>query len=208
MIHIIHKDLSMKNIQLKMVMFVVGVLGLTFSSCMHAVMMGSHDSHEGMGSITITKEVSRDDYTLAITIPPMETSKEKTIAIILKSKSRVFDSVTVHYMITKSVMDGASSDHGHSIKDDSEEFKPIHQLISIINGAASIAYEPTKPGRFTLSVETTVNSVALSTELSFLVHEKKGYGMMGMGADWDYPIIGVFVMGAMMVTMWAIQGGF
>ncbi|MHB1051123.1 MAG: hypothetical protein ACYC09_13675 [Bacteroidota bacterium] len=208
MTHIIHKDLSMKNIQLKMVMLVVGILGLTFSSCMHAVMMGSHDSHEGMESITVTKEISRDDYTLTVTMPPMETRIEKTIAITLKSKSGIPDSVTIHYIITKSVMDGASSDHEHSIKDDSEEFKPIHQSISIINGAASIAYDPTKPGRFTLSVETTVNSVDLSNELSFMVHENKGHGMMGMGADWDYPIIGVFAMGAMMVTMWAIRGGF
>jgi hypothetical protein len=198
----------MKNIQLKMVLFVVGLLGLTFSSCMHAVMMGSHDSHEGMESITVTKEVSRGDYTLAVTIPPMETNKEKTIAITLKSKSGIPDSATIHYMLTKSEMDGASTAHDHDMKDDSEDFKPIHKTVSIINGTASIAYKPSNAGRFTLSIETTVNSVSLSTELNFMVHEKKGHGMMGMGADWDYPIIGVFVMGAMMVTMWALRGGF
>ncbi len=191
-----------------MVIPVVGILGLTFSSCMHAVMMGSHDSHEGMESITVTKEVSRDDYTLAVTIPPMETRKEKTIAITLKSNSRVPDSTTVHYMITKSVMDSASTGHDHGMKDNSDDFKPIHQTVSIINGAASIAYEPTKSGRFILSVETIVDSVSLSSELNFMVHKKKGHGMMGMGSMWDYPVIGVLAMAPMMVAMWAIRGGF
>ena len=175
---------------------------------MHAVMMGSHDSHDGMESITVTKEVSRGDYTLAVTIPPMESNKEKTITVTLKSNSGIPDSATIHYMLTKSEMDGASTAHDHDMKDDSEEFKPIHKTVSIINGAASIAYEPTKPGRFTLFVETTINSVSLSTELNFIVHEKKGHGMMGMGADWDYSIIGVLAMSAMMITMWALRGGF
>lgn len=198
----------MKNIQSKVSFLFLALLGLTFSSCMHAVMMGSHDSHEGMESVSVSKEVSSGDYTLAVTIPPMEINKEVTISITLKSKIGVPDSATVHYMITKSKMDGASTGHDHGTKDDSEEFKSIHQTVSIVNGTASIAHKPTSAGQFTLSVETTVNSVALSTELNFMVHEKKGKGMMGMGADWDYPIIGVLAMGAMMITMWAVRGGF
>lgn len=198
----------MKRIQLKLSYLFLALLGFTFSSCMHAVMMGSHDSHDGMESITVTKEVSRGDYTLAVTIPPMESNKEKTITVTLKSNSGIPDSATIHYMLTKSEMDGASTAHEHGMKDDSEDFKPIHKTVSIINGTASIAYKPSNAGRFTLSVEITVNSVSLSTELNFMVHEKKGHGMMGMGADWDYPIIGVLAMSAMMVTMWALRGGF
>jgi hypothetical protein len=175
---------------------------------MHAVMMGSHDSHEGMESVSVTKEVSSGDYSLAVTIPPMETNKEKTIILTLKSKNNVSDSAIVHYMITKSAVDDTSNGHEHGIKGDSEDFKPIHQTVSIVNGISSIVYEPTNAGRFNLSVETTVNSVTLSSELNFMVHEKKGHGMMGMGADWDYPIIGVLAMSAMMITMWAIRGGF
>jgi len=177
---------------------------------MHAVMMGSHDGHEGMESVSIMKEVSSGDYTLAINVPPMETNKEVTIAITLKSKSGVSDSAIVHYMIMKSATDDASTGHEHSSKDDSEQFKPIHQSVSLINGTASVAHTPTSTGQFTLSVETMVDSVALSTELNFMVHEKKVkgmMGMMGMGADWDYPIIGVLAMSAMMITMWAIRGG-
>lgn len=189
-----------------MVLFLI--IGLTLSSCMHAVMMGSHDSHEGMESVSVMKEVSSGDYTLAVTIPPMEINKEVNISITLKSKSRVLDSSIVHYMITKSAMVGASASHEHGSKDDSEEFKSIHETASIINGTASIALKPTSAGQYSLSVETTVDSVGLSTELSFMVHEKKGHGMMGMGADWDYPIIGVLAMSAMMITMWAIRGGF
>lgn len=196
----------MKSVQLKMVLFLI--IGLTLSSCMHAVMMGSHDSHEGMESVSVTKEVSSGDYTLAVTVPPMETNKEVIITLNLKSKSGVSDSASVHYMITKSVMDGASTGHEHGTKNDSEDFKPIHQTASIINGTASFAHKPTNAGRFNLSVETTVNSVTLSSELSFMVHEKKGHGMMGMGGDWDYPILGVLAMSAMMITMWAVRGGF
>ena len=198
----------MKNIHVKMVLCAVVVLGLTFSSCMHAVMMGSHDSHERMESITVTKEVSRGDYTLAVTIPPMELNKQKTIAVTLKPKSGVPASVTVHYVITKSEKDDTATAHEHSMKDDTEEFEPIQMTESIKNGAPSIVNEPTKPGRFNNSTEKTIDSVALSSDLNFMVHGKKGHGMMGMGADWDYPIIGVFVMGAMMITMWAIRGGF
>ncbi|MHB1050277.1 MAG: hypothetical protein ACYC09_09385 [Bacteroidota bacterium] len=186
---------------------VIALIGLFFSSCMHAVMMGGHGDHEGMESITVTKEVSRGDYTLAVTIPPMESNKEKTITVTLKSNSGIPDSATIHYMLTKSEMDGASTAHDHDMKDDSEDFMPIHKTVSIINGAASFAYKPTNAGRFTLSVETIVNSASLSAELNFMVHEKKGHGMMGMGADWDYPIIGVLAMSAMMVTMWALRGG-
>jgi hypothetical protein len=196
----------MKSVQLKMLFFLI--LGLTFSSCMHAVMMGSHDSHEGMESISVTKEVSSGDYTLAVTVPPMETNKEVIITLNLKSKSGVSDSATVHYMITKSAMDDASTGHEHGKKDDSQEFKPIHQTASIINGTASFAHKPTSAGRFTLNVKTTVDSIDLSTELNFMVHEKKGHGMMGMGGDWDYPILGVLAMSAMMITMWAVRGGF
>ncbi|NUN68941.1 MAG: hypothetical protein HUU02_04460 [Bacteroidetes bacterium] len=198
----------MKNIELKLSFLILALLGLTFSSCMHAVMMGSHDSHEGMESTTVTKEVSSGDYTLAVTIPPMETNKDVSISVSLRSKSSIPDSGIVHYMITKSSMDGASTSHKHGTKEDSEEFKPIHQTISIINGTTSFAHKPTSTGQFTLSVETTVDSVVLSTELNFMVHEKKGHGMMGMGADWDYPILGVLAMGAMMITMWAVRGGF
>jgi hypothetical protein len=206
MIHIIHKEHFMKINYFKIAG--IALLGLFFSSCMHAVMMGSHDSHEGMESITVTKEISSGDYTLAVTIPPMETNKEKTIAITLKSNSGIPDSATIHYMLTKSEMDGASTAHEHGTKNDSEDFKSIHKTVSIINGTASVAYTPTNAGRFTLSVETTVDSVALTTELNFMVHEKKGHGMMGMGADWDYPILGVLAMSAMMITMWAVRGGF
>lgn len=195
----------MKTVRLKMVLFLI--IGLTFSSCMHAVMMGSHDSHEGMASTSVMKEVTNGDYTIAVTIPPMETKKEVTISITLKSKSGVPDSATVHYMITKSVMDGASTGHEHGTKNDSEEFKSIHQTASIINGTASIAHKPTIAGQFTLSVEATVDSVDLSTKLIFMVHEKKGRGMMGMGALWDNPILGVLAMSAMMITMWAIRSG-
>lgn len=198
----------MKSVQLKLVL--IAILGLTFSSCMHAVMMGSHDSHEGMESMTVTKEISSSDYTIAVTVPPMEKNKEVLIAISLKSKGKVPDSATIHFMIMKSEMGGATSGHDHGLKGGSEEFKPIHQTVSIINGTASVPHTPTSTGLFTLSVETMIDSVALSTELNFMVHEKKEkgmMGMMGMGADWDYPIIGVLAMGAMMVTMWALRGG-
>lgn len=200
----------MKNMQSAVSFFVITLLSLTFSSCMHAVMMGGHEGHEGMESTTITKEVSSGDYTLAVTIPPMEANREVTISITLKSKDGVPDSATIHFMIMKSEMGGATSGHDHGSKGDSEEFKPIHQTVSIINGTASVAHTPTSIGQFSLSVETVVDSVALSTELNFMVHEKKGQGMMGMmgmGADWDYPILGVLAMGAMMITMWAVRGG-
>ncbi|MFA5833920.1 MAG: hypothetical protein WDA22_10645 [Bacteroidota bacterium] len=187
---------------------VIALLGLFFSSCMHAVMMGSHDNHEEMESISVSKETSSGDYSLAVTIPPMETNKENIITVTLRSKSGVPDDATIHYMITKSEMDGASNGHEHGLKNDSEDFKAIHQTISILNGAAFIPYEPTIPGRFTFSVKTTVDSVALSTDLNFTVHEKKEHGMMGMGGDWDYPILGVLAMSAMMISMWAIRGGF
>lgn len=195
----------MKSGKLKIVLIVI--LGLAFSSCMHAVMMGSHDSHEGMESVSVTKEVSSGDYTLAVTIPPMETNKEVTISITLKSKSGIPDSATVHYMFTKSKMDGASTGHEHGTKDDSVEVKSIHQTTTIINGMASIPHKPTSTGQFTFSVETKVDSIVLTTDLKFMVHAKKGHGMMGMGADWDYPILGVLAMSAMMITSWAIRGG-
>jgi hypothetical protein len=138
----------------------------------------------------------------------MKTNKVVIITISLKSKGMVPDSATFHYMITNSEMDSASSGHEHSTKNDSEEFKPIHQSVSLFNGTASFVYKPTHAGRFTLTTETTVDTITLSTDLNFMVHKKKGHGMMGMGADWDYPIIGVLAMSAMMITMWAIRGGF
>ncbi|MHB1048439.1 MAG: hypothetical protein ACYC09_00010 [Bacteroidota bacterium] len=77
-----------------------------------------------------------------------------------------------------------------------------------MNGATTITFKNTYAGRFTISIEKTVISVSLSIVLNFMMHEKKGHGKMGMGADWNYPIIGVFAMGGMMVTMWALRGGF
>ena len=45
-----------------------------------------------------------------------------------------------------------------------------------------------------------------SVETDFMVHEQQRKGMMGMGGMWDYPLLGVVVMGTMMVGMWAIGG--
>ena len=59
-----------------------------------------------------------------------------------------------------------------------------------------------------MEIEKVPNSdSSFSVKTNFMVHEKKSNGMMGMGGAWDYPIIGVLVMGTVMVGMWAIRGG-
>lgn len=198
----------MKNIQLALSFFVLALLSLTFSSCMHAVMMGGHGSHDGMESVTTINAVSNGDITLSVTATPMEINKMGTITISLKSKNRIPDTTSVHFMIMKSVTDKEDDAHNHGSDDDSDDFKPIHESVSVINGSASIHYTPTVAGRFILTVETAIDSASLSAELNIPVHKKKEYGMMGMGMFWDYPIIGVLAMGAMMITMWAVRGNF
>jgi len=174
---------------------------------MHAVMMGSHNSHEGKESVTTVQEVRSGDMTLAVTAPPMEVNRESTIEVSLKSGKRISDSTSIHFMIVKSAADGATDQHSHDTMDDTSDFRPIHKTIFISNGSASIAFTPTNAGRFILAIDAAIDSVTVSSELNFIVQNKKSRGMMGMGAVWDYPIVGVLAMGAMMITMWAIRGG-
>lgn len=92
-----------------------------------------------------------------------------------------------------------------------EESKTIHQALLISKGIASFKYNPTIVGNYKLMIEIDKISntdSSLSIDLIFMAHEKESHGMMGMGASWDYPVIGILAMSAMMVTMWAIRGGF
>jgi hypothetical protein len=190
----------------------ISVLLLPLSSCMHAMMMGGHDNHSDHQSMTIAKEVVNGDNTLSVSIPPMTVEKEGTITITLRSKSSLPESVSVHYMISKNSSTENSSKHNHGKQTGSEEeFKTIHQNILMNNGASTITYIPSVAGSFVLTVEIEKvpnSDSSLSAETNFMVHEKESNEIMSMGGMWDYPVIGVIVMGTVMFSMWAIRGGF
>lgn len=197
----------MKKTNSFIVLIVFVVLLLPLSSCMHAVMMGSHDDHGDHQPSVVTKEVTNGENTLSVSISPMTVEKEGTIAITLRSKSSIADSVSVHYMISKSSSAENSFEHRHGKQSESNEvFKTIHQSIILRNGAATIAHTPTAAGKFAIVTEIENSKFPLSVETDFVVHEKASHGMMGMGSMWDYPIVGVLAMGGMMLAMWAIRG--
>jgi len=179
---------------------------------MQRMMMGGHDDHNEHQATTITKEVINGDYTLSITIEPMTIGTEGNIALSLRSKFTVPESVNVHYMISKSsaVETGSKHDHGEQTELN-EEFKTLHQNITMMNGTSTIAYTPTAAGSFilTIEIEKIPNSDAsLSAEAAFMVHEKKSSGMgemMGMSSEYWY--LGAAVMAGMMIVMWTVRGG-
>lgn len=197
----------MRNIQVNIVLLAAVIAVLPFTSCMHTIMMSGHKTHDGMEQATIIKEVSDGAATLSVTVPPLTAGRESPIAISLTSNKQIPDSVTLHYVITQTGMDDGSPAHEHGTTIEPGAFKSIHQSVPVINGSATIAYTPTQAGHFSLSAQSQVDSVSLTAELNFMVHSGKGHGMMGLGAMWDYPLIGILAMSAMMLVMWGIRGG-
>jgi len=175
------------------------------------MMMGSHDDHGDHQPTTITKEALNGDNTLSVTIPPMTVGKEGTISITLRSKSSIPESVGVHYMISKTAAGSSISSHNHEGGSTSnDELKTIHNSIVMKQGASIVLFTPSFSGSFvfTIEIEKTVGvDSTFSLETNFMVHEKKNSGMMGMGGMWDYPVLGILVMGTMMVGVWMIRGG-
>ncbi len=188
---------------------IIAILILPLTSCMHTMMMGSHEGHNEHQATTITKEVINGDYTLSVSIEPMTVGKEGKIALSLRSKSSVPESVVVHYMISKAFTTGSSSSHNHGDNSASnEEFKTIHQNITLINGAATVVFTPTVVGNFIVTVEIEKipdSDSSLSAEANFMVHEKKSKGMMGISSEYWY--LGAIAMAGMMVIMWTVRGG-
>lgn len=186
----------------------IGIVMTTQTSCMGMMMMGGRGDHNEHQATTITKEVINGDFTLSISIEPMTVGKEGKIVLSLRSKTSVPDSVAGHYMISKSSTGGNSSSHDHNDNASSgNEFKTIHQNIVMMKGASTITYVPTAGGSFILTVEVeniSTSDSSFSVETDFMVHEQKSKGMMGMGGMWDYPVLGVVVMGTMMIGMWAL----
>lgn len=183
------------------------ILSISLTSCMHTMMMGGHEEHQ---STVISKEVVNGEHTLSVSIEPMTVGKEGKIVLSLRSKISLPESMAVHYMISKSSTGGSSSSHDHNNNASSgNEFKTIHQNIVMVKGASTITYIPTAGGSFILTVEVeniSTSDSSFSVETDFMVHEQQRKGMMGMGGMWDYPLLGVVVMGTMMVGMWAIGG--
>ena len=196
-------------------MVLVIVLSLTITSCMHTMMMGGHENHDEHQPTTISKEVINDDYTLSVTIEPMTIGAEGNIALSLRSTYGIPESVAVHYMISKSSAVETDSKHDHSKQTEAgEEFKTIHQNITMMNGTSAIAYTPTAAGSFVLTVEIEKipsSDASLSAEAAFMVHEKKSSGMMGMGGmmgiSSEYWYLGAAAMAGMMIVMWTVRGG-
>ncbi|MCK9409163.1 MAG: hypothetical protein M0R68_08500 [Bacteroidetes bacterium] len=196
----------MKYIQFFSKVVFLSLAGIFFSSCMHTMMMGGHDSHGDYEATTATKEVISGAFNLSVSIPQMEVGKEGVITISLKSKTAIPDSVEFHYMISQSSKETTSSRHEHGQQNNTKDFKMIHQQVSLIRESVSIPYTPPFAGQFVFSTETTIDSSSLSAEMTFIVYNKKESGMMGMGSIWDFPILGVLAMGAMMMTVWAVRG--
>lgn len=193
----------------------IGIVMTTQTSCMGMMMMGGHGDHNEHQATTITKEVINGDYTLSVSIEPMTVGKEGNIALSLRSKSSVPESVAVHYMISKASATGVSSGHNHGdLSASNEEFKTIHQNITMMKGTSTVLFTPTVVGNFVLTVEIekVPNSEAsLSVESNFMVHEKKSKGMKGMGGmmgiSSEYWYLGALAMAGMMVWMWTVRGG-
>lgn len=193
------------------IIFLAMLVSLFLSSCMHTMMMGGHDDHNEQQATSIIKETTLGENTLSVSIPPLVVGMEGTVTITLRSKQILPESVSIHYMISKSSETGSSSGHDHSgssaVKD---EFKTIHQNIVMLKGTSTIFFAPAAPGNFVLTVEIEKlpsSDSPLTVETNFMVHEKKSSGMMGMDGMWNYPVLGVIVMGSMMVGMWMIRGG-
>ncbi len=187
------------------------VLLLPVSSCMHMMMMGGHDDHNEHQATSIIKETTNGDATLSVSIPPMVDGKEGSVTITPRTKSSMPESVGIHYMISKSSDTAGSSGHDHSGSSAVKgEFKTIHQNIVMLKGTSAIFFTPTSAGNFVLTVEiekTPNVDSSFSIEVNFMVHEQNSSGMMGMGGMWDYPVLGVIVMGSIMVGMWMFRGG-
>jgi hypothetical protein len=193
----------------------IGIIMATQTSCMGMMMMGGHDSHNEHAAVKVTKEVTNGDYTLAVSIDPMTVGKEGNIAISFRSKSSVPESIGVHYMITKSSETGGSTGHDHSGNAASkDEFKTIHHNIVMVNGTSTVLFTPTVAGSFVLSVEVEIiqnSDSSFSVETTFMTHEKKSGGMMGMGGmmgiSSEYWFLGTLAMAGMMVIMVMARGG-
>lgn len=201
----------MKTFKKLLTVIVLMMVVLPLSSCMHTMMMGGHDDHAEHQASTVSKEIVNGDFTLSVTIEPLIVGKEGNITLFLRSKNDIPENVAVHYMISKSSAIGSSSAHDHGGQTASSgEFKTIHQNIIMAKGVSTIPYYPTTTGNFVLTMEIekmSESESSLSAEVSFIVLEKKSNGMMGMGGMWDYPVLGVLMMGTMMIGVWMIRGG-
>ncbi len=178
---------------------------------MHMMMMDTHQNHEDHQSMTITKEITKGENTILLSIPPMRVGREDTISITLHSILAMPESVTVHYMVSKKSSMEHIQQHDHGKQTDTNEvFESIHQNIFLNHETSTFVYRPTIAGNFLLTavIEKIPNSdSSFTVETNFIVQPKEDHTMISMGSTWDYPLIGVIVMGTMMVGMWVIRSG-
>jgi hypothetical protein len=202
----------MRKVSSFIIPVILAALLVVFSSCMHMAMMGGHDMDGEQMAATVTKEVVDGENSLSVSISPMTVGKEGAITIAYRSKASVSESLFVHYMILEDASAGITVKHNHAGHLEAPgDFEAVHQSALLRNGTRTIAYVPTVPGNFVLKAESEnlQNAVSpFSIEVAFVVRGKESHGIMGMGSMWDYPIIGVLAMGGLMLTMWAIRGGF
>ncbi len=196
----------MKIYHTKSFVYCFVLFSMLFPSCMHTLMMSGQNNHEGMESNTYTKEVTGNDVVLTITIPPMIVRKESAITITMRSTKTLPDSIPLVYTITHSGGTVSPSEHSHDEMEDQEHFAPIRENIFLKNGALSVPFTPTAMGHYAMTVETTFDTTPIRSELRFTAHKKKESGFMGMSGMWEYPLLGIAVMGAMMLAMWGIRG--
>lgn len=186
--------------------FVLTLCALSLSSCMHILTMGDHGSHNGHEPMAHTKEVSNGKQTISVTIPALTTGTEDTITILLQSTTELSDSVSLHYMISKASPGSGSHNHGAGEESETATFETIHANVTFHKDTLRIAFTPTQAGRFSFFAEVEDIDPPLAVELNFMVAEKQSRGFLGIGGMWDYPVLGVIVMGTMMITVWAIRG--
>lgn len=180
-------------------------LSLTLTSCMHVMMMEGHSNHGEAAASKVTKEVITNDVTLTINIEPMTVRTESNIIVSVSSSSHPVDSIYLHYMISQKSTPENNSAHNHGTSSASpDEFKTIHQNITMSNGKLSIPFTPTVAGEFVFSITTDL----FSSEATFTVVEKKSLGMGSMmGVSPEYWYLGAIAMAGMMVIMWTVKGG-
>lgn len=185
---------------------VLALLALSLSSCMHIFTMGKHRDHNRQEQMSRTKEVSNGKQSISVTIPPLTTGSKGVLTIVLQSSAKLPDSVSLHYMISEASTGSHSHNHVHDEGTDQATFETIHANVTFQSDTLFIGFTPALSGRFTFFAQVKDIDPPLSIDLNFMVAEQKSRGFLGIGGMWDYPVLGVILMGTMMIAVWAIRG--
>ncbi len=181
-----------------------GLLSLSFSACMHGLMMGGHDEHVEPAPTAVRHEASSGPILLSVEIPPLKVGTGGRIQFFAYDAGSPIASQQIVWEVR--ALEG--TEHaGHRSEPTPYEKNGNGGVVALEKGTGIVAWTPGSAGPHVLTAELTTESDTLRSVVTFNVQASHGGSMMGMGSGWAAPVVVVAVMGGLMLAMWAIRGG-